>query len=146
MNRFPIYISREDNARLRLLLATRLYSRPNADARRLREELDRASILDDPDLPLDVVALDSTVEFEDLDTGEIEACTLTLPDRADGERRRVSILAPIGTDLLGCRPGDVVKRVTPGGIGRLKVRRISTPMRRPRVSRSHPPRPDAGTS
>ncbi len=144
MNRLPIYISRDDNASLRLLLATRLYSRTNSDARRLREELDRASVLDAPDLPDDVVALDSTVELEDLDTGEVEACTLTLPDRAEVGRGRISILAPIGTALLGCRNGDVVKRITPGGIGRLKVRRVSTPVTRSRETRPTVPRPDAG--
>lgn len=130
MNHTPIYISREDNMKLRLLLATVLYSHANTAVRKLREELDRATIIDPAVFPTAVVALDSTVEFEDLDTGEVEAYTITFPDRADVSRKHISVLAPIGTALIGCREGDVVKWFTPGGTRKLKVRRVSPPAER----------------
>ncbi len=72
--------------------------------------------------------MDSTVEFEDLGTNEIEAYIITFPDRADVEQKRISILAPIGTALIGCRVGDIVKWSTPGGIRQLKVRRVAAPV------------------
>lgn len=127
MNHTPIYISRDDNSKLRLLLATALHSRAPAALRNLRDELDRAVVIDPAAPPVDVVTMDSTVEFEDLSTSEVEEYTITFPDRSDVERKRISILAPIGTALLGCRVGDVVSWSTPGGIRRLKVRRITTP-------------------
>lgn len=71
--------------------------------------------------------MESTVEFEDLGTGEVEDYTITFPDRANVERKRISILAPIGTALLGCRVGDIVNWSTPGGIRRLRVRRVVSP-------------------
>lgn len=127
MNHTPIYISHDDYTKLRLLLATALYSNASAALRNLREELDRAAVIDPAAFPVDVVTMDSTVEFEDLATSEVEEYTITFPDRADVERKRISILAPIGTALIGCRVGDVVKWTTPGGIRQLKVRRVTAP-------------------
>jgi len=127
MNHTPIYITRDDHLKLRLLLATALYSNTNTALRKLGEELDRATIIDPAVYPVDVVTLDSTVEFEDLGTSEIEEYAITFPDRADVERKRISILTPIGTALIGCRVGDIVKWPTPGGIRQLKVRRVNAP-------------------
>lgn len=127
MNPTPIYISRDDHAKLRLLLATALHSNASAALQQLREELDRAAVLDPTAFPADVVTMESTVEFEDLATSEVEEYTITFPDRANIERKRLSILAPVGTALIGCRVGDIVKWSTPGGIRQLKVRRVTAP-------------------
>lgn len=125
MNPAPIYISEPDHAKLRLLLGTALHSRSNTALQKLRDELDRAIILDPAEFPTDVVTMDSTVQYEDLGTGEIEEYTITFPDRADVERKQLSILAPIGTALIGCRVGDLVSWSTPGGVRQLKVRQVT---------------------
>lgn len=127
MNHTPIYISRDDYAKLRLLIATALYSNASTALAKLRVELDRAAVIDPAAFPEDVVTMNSTVEFEDLGTNEIEEYTITFPEKADIDRRRISILAPIGTALIGCRVGDLVKWSTPSGIRQLKVRRVSAP-------------------
>lgn len=125
----PIHISRDDHAKLRLLLASISASSANRSLHKLREELDRAVVIDAAGFPADVVALDSTVEYEDLATGEVESFTLTLPERAKIEERRLSILAPIGTALIGCRVGDSVNWSTPGGDRQLRIRRVTPAMR-----------------
>jgi regulator of nucleoside diphosphate kinase len=127
MNTTPIYITREDNSKLRLLVTTALYSHANAALAQLRKELDRASIIDSTEIPPGVVTMDSCVEFEDLATGEVEEYTITFPDRANVEHKRLSILAPIGTALIGCREGNIVSWSTPGGVRRLKIRRVTPP-------------------
>ena len=127
MNHTPIYISREDYAKLRLLVATALHSNASAALEKLRSELDRAAVIDPAAFPADVVTMESTVKFEDLGTSEIEEYTITFPDRANIERKSISILAPIGTALIGCRVGDLVNWTTPGGIRQLKVRRVTQP-------------------
>lgn len=124
MNHTPIYISADDYSKLRLLLTTTLHSNGCSALQKLREELDRAFVIDAAAFPADVVTLESTVQYEDLGTGEIEEYTITFPDRADVEKKQVSILAPIGTALIGCRAGDLVNWSTPGGIRQLKVRRV----------------------
>jgi regulator of nucleoside diphosphate kinase len=125
MNHTPIYISRGDYSKLRLLIATALHSNASAALAKLRDELDRAAIIDPTALPAGVVTMNSTVEFEDLGTSEIEEYTITFPESADIDHDRISILAPIGTALIGCRVGDIVKWSTPGGIRQLKVRRVT---------------------
>ncbi|HTO04313.1 MAG TPA: nucleoside diphosphate kinase regulator [Opitutus sp.] len=127
MNHTPIYITRDDYLKLRLLLATALNSGVSTTLGKLRDELDRAAVIDPSAFPVDVVTMDSTVEYEDLGTSEIEKYTITFPERADVDRKRISILTPIGTALIGCRVGDIVKWSTPGGIRRLKVRAVVAP-------------------
>ncbi len=63
MNHTPIYISRDDHSRLRLLLVTALYSHANAALRKLGTELNRAVVVDPTALPADVVTMDATVQF-----------------------------------------------------------------------------------
>ncbi len=122
-NPTPLHFSRQDYTRLRLLIAATAsrngITRPHA----LAQELDRAAVIDD--LPSDVVALDSCVEFEDINSGEIAEYVITLPERANVEAGRISVLAPIGTALIGYRAGDTVSWSTPGGIRLLRLRRVS---------------------
>jgi regulator of nucleoside diphosphate kinase len=127
MNHTPIYISRDDYSKLRLLIATALHSNASAALAKLRDELDRAAVIDPTVIPVDVVTMNSTVAFEDLGTSEVEEYTITFPEKADVEQHRISILAPIGTALIGCRVGDIVKWATPGGVRQLKVRRVTAP-------------------
>lgn len=124
MNHTPIYITPDDHAKLRLLVTTALYSNASAALKKLGEELDRAFVIAPAAIPPGVVAMESLVEFEDLDSGEIEAYTISFPERANFEEKRISILAPIGTALIGCRVGDEVSWSTPGGVRRLKVRSV----------------------
>jgi regulator of nucleoside diphosphate kinase len=84
--------------------------------------------------------MESCVEFEDLGSGEVEAYTITFPDRANVEEKRLSILAPIGTALIGFREGGVVTWNTPGGVRQLKIRRVTPP----KVEPSDVPPPSAG--
>jgi regulator of nucleoside diphosphate kinase len=144
MNHTPIYISRDDYAKLRLLLATALHSNGNAALHKLREELDRAAVIDPAAFPADIVTMESTVQFEDLGTSEVEEYTITFPDRANVEKNRLSILAPIGTALIGCRVGDIVNWATPGGIRQLKVRRVTPRAPEPAITTANPA-PASGT-
>ena len=134
MNHTPIYITRDDNSKLRLLLATALYSNKNAALRNLRDELDRAVIIDPAAMPSGVVTMESRVTFEDLNSGEIEEYTITFPDRARIEEKRISILAPIGTALIGSREGEIVKWNTPGGIRRLRIRAVTAATPTPKAA------------
>src|SRR5690606_34966370 len=110
----------------------------NAALQKLREELDRAAVIDPAAFPPDVVTMESTVRYEDPGTGEIEEYTLTFPDRADVEQKRLSTPAPSGTALIGCRVGDIVKWSTPGGIRQLKVRSVTPRSSEPALAAALP--------
>ena len=90
----------------------------------LRGELERAQIVTPQEIPGDVITMNSTVALTDLDTGEEETYTLVYPENADTTQGKVSILAPIGTAMLGYRVGDVFEWEVPAGKRRLKVTKI----------------------
>lgn len=123
----PLYLSRHDHAHLRLLVDAALRNRAGAALEKLRDELNRATVLDPLAMPPDVVIMGSRVRFEDLHTGEIEEYTLVYPDQADASAGRLSILAPVGTALIGYRADSIVDWPTPGGLRRLKIHRVTQP-------------------
>jgi regulator of nucleoside diphosphate kinase len=121
-----IVIADHDRARLgtllRQLAAGDLYQ-PGAGAA-IAGELRRAKGVPRSQLPADVVTMNATVRMRELVTGEEETYTLVYPDEADIEANRLSILAPVGTALLGYRVGDVVEWPVPAGITRFRIEEI----------------------
>ncbi len=97
----------------------------NESLQRLRRELARAVVLEPALIPSTVVGMNSRVQLQDLDTREIEEYVLVAPDRADADRRRISLLAPIGAALIGYREGDEIEWPTPGGLRRLRLLRVT---------------------
>lgn len=117
-----IYITETDYDKLRRLIAGRRGS--GADADRLNDlehELERAEVLDDTDqVPPDVITMNSEVRLMDVDSREIKVYKLVFPSQARAENS-LSVLAPIGTAILGYRVGDVIEWRVPRGVRRLKV-------------------------
>jgi regulator of nucleoside diphosphate kinase len=124
INPGPLYFSIEDYSKLSLLASAA--SRPGMPSQ-LRSELNRGVVLDASALPLSAVRLGSTFDIEDLETGEIETYTLVLPEQADVDARKLSVLAPIGTAIIGCPQDAEVAWSTPGGTRRLRVHRVIQP-------------------
>jgi regulator of nucleoside diphosphate kinase len=92
--------------------------------RKLKEELDRAVLLNAAAIPPETVSLNSFVQLSDLKTGEIEEWVLTMPEHADPDQKRISILAPVGTAILGFSTGDEIEWETPGGVRALKIEKV----------------------
>lgn len=110
----PITVSSRDLARLEQLLdSPGLRHVPAALA--LGEELERATVLAPEHMPADVVTMNSTVHCVDELSGETHHVTLSYPNEADVARQRVSVLAPVGSALLGLAVGSVIDWRAPGG-------------------------------
>jgi len=119
----PIRVSRFDLERLERLL-DRVGERP--ELARLRDELDRADVVEPAAVPPDVVTMNSRVRFADEETGEESEIQLVFPRHADAEQNRVSILAPVGTALLGLSVGASIEWPVPDGrTRRLRVTAIA---------------------
>lgn len=118
-----IIVSSNDRDRLfKLIDSARLDPRvPSQSLDLLAGELARAKIVKPDDLPHDVVAMNSTVWFRDLENDEIECYTLVFPPDADVMNNRISVLAPVGTALLGYGLDDIVVWPVPSGNCRLKI-------------------------
>jgi regulator of nucleoside diphosphate kinase len=89
------------------------FDRKNAED--LKAELRRAALVDKDKFPLDAVRLNSKVTIKAEDKNELVALTLVTPDKANIKEKKISILAPIGTALLGFRRGQKVKWQVPAG-------------------------------
>lgn len=116
-----------DHEKLTRILA-RLPPRLQVLTSGLEEELDRAEIVPDASMPKDVVTMLSDVVYEDLDTGKVARIRLAYPSDADLENGRLSVLAPVGSALLGLKVGQTIRWPLPNGrTGRLRVSRLTQP-------------------
>jgi len=66
----------------------------------------------------------STVRLKDLVSGEENTYSLVFPTEADFSQGKISVLAPIGTAILGYKSGDTIEWTVPSGLRRLKVDKI----------------------
>jgi regulator of nucleoside diphosphate kinase len=126
MQETPIYFSERDHERLRGLVDGRVNQASLGHTlSQLEQELDRAEIVPEAALPADVVAMYSTVRLVDLDTDREHVYTVVYPHEADADRGRISVLAPIGTAVLGYRAGDVVEWEVPAGMRRFRIAAVA---------------------
>jgi len=121
-----IYISERDAKRIKTLVdaAPRVDPKTREYLARLEGELNRAHIVEEGKLPEEVITLNSQVELEDLSDGEMMTYTLVFPEEADASVGKISILAPLGTGMLGYRAGDEFSWDTPGGQVRMKIHKV----------------------
>lgn len=121
-----IWVTDSDLERLRRLLeGTQTWSpRDREHLERLHEELHRAHVVPATDIPPDVVTMNSRLRLLDLDSGKEMVFTLVFPSDADSDQGRISILAPLGTAVLGFRRGDTFEWRMPGRVRRLRVEEV----------------------
>ena len=121
MNR-TIYITQHDMSRLRSLIESMKSSRE--DLQSLGRELEQARVVPSAEIPADVITMNSKAELRDLDDGERMTYTLVFPGDANVDEGLISVLAPIGTAMLGQRVGDEFKWRVPAGFVRLRVEKV----------------------
>ena len=121
-----IYVTEPDYDRLSALIET-TRERNGVDIeylKKLEGELDRAEIVDPKHIPDDVITMRSKVRLKDLVTGQANTYSLVFPTEADFNEGKISILAPIGTAILGYKSGDTIEWSVPSGLRRIKVEEI----------------------
>ncbi len=109
-----IIITPQDAERLEILLDS-LSSVTFSTKAGLAEELDRAIRMDSRQVPPTVVTMNSTVRFELHPSGAERCLKLVYPGTRDNIKETVSILAPVGSALLGLSEGDEMPWPRPGG-------------------------------
>ena len=122
-----IYITELDRQRLEKLIEVgreRDGSANHEYLHKLEQELDRAETVVPEEVPGDVITMRSKVRLSDLNTNEEVIYTLVFPIEADFSEGKISVLAPIGTAMLGYREGSVIEWHVPSGLRRLKIEEI----------------------
>ena len=121
-----IIVTTQDHAELSSLIAAtgKVSHRVKWELRLLENELKRARIVAPKEVPPDVITMNSRAELLDLESGERMEFTLVFPADENVNDGKISVLAPLGTAMLGYRAGDEFVWHVPHGLRRLKVTKL----------------------
>lgn len=120
-----IFMTASDLSRLRDVLKARArVGRDQDHVDSLEQELDRAHVVEASAIPHDVVTMNSQVQIEDVETGMENIYTVVFPSEASIPEKKISILAPIGTALLGARAGATVDWPVPAGRRTVRIKDV----------------------
>ncbi len=124
-----ITLTTTDHSKLKAHLDRALSAHPkNRELwQRLKDELERALLLPAQVIPPDVVRVGSTFTVYDLENDEVDTFTLVWPEHADIEQGKISVLAPLGTAVIGFASGDEITWAMPGGLRRLRLEAVTSP-------------------
>jgi len=114
----PPLILREDDYQVLLAFLNDGRYAKREDARYVTDlelEIRKATLVTKDQFPRDVVRLNSKIRITQSDRDAVMDLVLVTPDKADIKARKISVLAPIGTALLGLKKGTTISWEVPGG-------------------------------
>lgn len=118
-----VVITEADHAQLQLLIDSAKRNRPSGfeHFEILEQEIERARVVKSDSVPRNVVTMNSRVRVKDLNSGHVITYQIVFPRDADIALNRISVLAPIGTALLGFGAGTTVELQAPSGLRRFRI-------------------------
>ncbi|MFA9479758.1 nucleoside diphosphate kinase regulator [Phycisphaerales bacterium AB-hyl4] len=121
-----IVITSKDLERLRELIrhSRKSHTEDHAYLLALEQELNQAEVVESGAVPPEVVTMNSTVLVRVDGSRRGQTWTIVYPEHADMDEDRVSVLAPLGTALLGYRVGDTVEWDVPAGRRRYRIAKV----------------------
>ncbi len=126
MTLHEVALSRTDAEALGRMLDARRRGLSESDpAEALAELLSHASRVPDGELPVDRIAMGSTVTYVEEPSGLRRTVTLAYPAEADLRLGKISVLSPIGRALIGRKRGETVDAALPGDRW-LEIRVVAT--------------------
>jgi regulator of nucleoside diphosphate kinase len=90
----------------------------------LQRLLASAKVVPSDDMPRDVVTMNTQVVLHDETRGEPLVVRVVFPGDADPAAGLISVLQPLGVQLLGKTPADVFDCELADGVHRLKVEQV----------------------
>jgi regulator of nucleoside diphosphate kinase len=126
MRKKNIYITQLDNERLEKMISNA--KRDNAKDKeylaKLEAELNRAKVVAPENIPHNIVTMNSQIRLRDIVSDEEMTIELVFPERKDFLSNRISVLAPIGTAILGYKVGDEIEWEVPAGEKTFRIEEI----------------------
>lgn len=111
------------NAYLKNARSQRTFNKQEADD--LQAELKKAKLVDNDDFPQDVVGLNSIVKIQSDSKKAAMVLKIVIPEEANIKENKISIMAPIGTALIGFREGQKVKWKVPKGYNTFTILEVN---------------------
>jgi len=106
-----ILITERDYLRIRHILSFQ----NSDDYENLEIEIERAKIIDEKEVPADLVMMNSKVKFVTLQDDKMMTITLVYPEDANFSEGKISVLAPLGSALIGLRTNQEINWMFPDG-------------------------------
>lgn len=97
---------------------------------KLRKEMLSAKVLDDNEVPDDVVRLNSWIDVK-TPLGYVKGYQLVIPKHNDPKQKKISILTPMGTAVLGYAAGDKLSWTFPSGEQEITIEKVYSEVREP---------------
>ncbi|OFW13691.1 MAG: transcription elongation factor GreAB [Acidobacteria bacterium RIFCSPLOWO2_12_FULL_67_14] len=91
----------------------------------LQKRVGEISLMNLDRIPHDRAGFGSTVHLIG-ETGETVVYQLVMPEDADAEKGMISTSSPIGRAILNKEEGDEIEVVTPAGVRRFEVKKLTT--------------------
>lgn len=119
-----IYLTEKDYQRLHSLVQEQRQANGPHVVAALSKELKRAKVVPSGEVPRDVVTMNSLVKLRELKSSAEMEISIVYPKDANLANRKVSVLAPVATAVLGCSVGDEVEWPGPQGTMTYRVEEI----------------------
>nr|WP_294791205.1 GreA/GreB family elongation factor [uncultured Mucilaginibacter sp.] len=91
----------------------------------LLSELASAQVVDEDELPENVIGLNSVVHVEERKSRKSFIFQIVPPAYADIKKNKIAVSAPIAIALLGYRTGSTIKWEMPGGVQEFEVLKVT---------------------
>lgn len=111
MNEEAILITEKDLLRIKHILSFQ----KSDDFENLELELDRAKIITDNEVPPDLVTMNSKVKFLTVQDNKEMIVTIVYPTESNFAEGKISVLASMGSALIGLRVGQEINWMFPNG-------------------------------
>lgn len=111
MNEVAILITEKDLLRIQHILSFQ----KSSDFENLEIELERAKVISDDDVPADLVTMNSKVKFLNVQDNKEMVITIVYPSDANFAEGKISVLASMGSALIGLRVGQEINWMFPNG-------------------------------
>jgi regulator of nucleoside diphosphate kinase len=124
MDKSTIYLTDKDYYRLLQVVQSQRQKNGLFVVAALSQELKRAKVVSATEIPADVITMNSRVRLKEMKSAAELDIDIVYPKDADVGKRKVSVLAPVGTAVLGCKVGDEVKWPVAQGMVTYKVEEL----------------------
>ncbi len=106
-----ILITEKDLLRIKHILSFQT----SMEFENLELELERAKIINDNEVPPDLVTMNSKVRFLNVQDNKEMVATIVYPSEANFTDGRISVLASLGSAIIGLRCGQEINWMFPDG-------------------------------
>ncbi|MGO2103109.1 GreA/GreB family elongation factor [Psychroflexus halocasei] len=92
----------------------------------LYAELEKVKVVNEEDMPKDVIRFNSIVTFE-TPFSKNQSYQIVTPEKSDIKNNKISVLAPMGLALFGYAKGDELTWEFPSGENTIKITDVKQP-------------------